>query len=63
MKKVLMGLGIVALGYICYKSGYSAGSFDADPECQKLYKDYLDGNITFDEYLRKVLKRKEELNA
>jgi len=63
MKKVLMGLGIVALGYICYKSGYSAGSFDADSECQRIYKDYLDGKINFDEYLRLIIKRKNELNA
>lgn len=63
MKKILMGLGIMAIGYVCYKSGYSAGSFDADPECQKIYQDYLNGKINFDEYLRLILKRKNELNA
>lgn len=63
MKKILIGLGIMAIGYVCYKSGYSAGSFDTDPEYQRIYQDYLNGKINFDEYLRKILKRKEELNA
>lgn len=61
MKKLLVGLGFVAVGYIAFKMGYNAGSFDNDPVCKKLYEKYSKNEITFEEYLNKVCKRKEEL--
>ena len=61
MKKLLVGLGVLAFGYVAFKMGYNAGSFDNDPVCKELYKKYSNNEISFDEYLDKVCKRKEEL--
>ena len=61
MKKVLVGLGFLAVGYIAFKMGYNAGSFDNDPVCKELYEKYSKNEISFNEYLDKVYKRKEEL--
>lgn len=61
MKKLLVGLGFVAVGYIAFKMGYNAGSFDNDPVCKELYEKYSKNEISFNEYLDKVCKRKEEL--
>ena len=61
MKKLLVGLGFVAVGYIAFKMGYNAGSFDNDPVCKELYEKYSKNEISFNEYIDKICKRKEEL--
>lgn len=61
MKKLLVGLGVIAVGYVAFKMGYNAGCFDSDPVCKDLYNKYSKNEISFNEYLDKVCKRKEEL--
>ena len=63
MKKVLVGLGVIAVGYVAFKMGYNAGCFDSDPVCKDLYDKYSKNEISFNEYIDKVCKRKEELGC
>ena len=63
MKKVLVGQGVLAFGYVAFKMGYNAGCFDSDPVCKELYEKYSKNEISFNEYIDRVCKRKEELGC
>lgn len=63
IKGILKTVAVIGFGYVCYKLGHSIGSFNSDPVCQSIYKDFKEGKIDFAEYISKINTRKTELNA
>lgn len=62
-KNVLKGIGLVGIGYLIYKTGYTIGLKKCDKELQDLEKKMLNKDISASEYLERVNKRINEIEG